>query len=56
MKISEAIDYALKLKPRVAFPVHDGIRIASQHAVPEIVLGKNGIEFIKLEEGGEFMA
>jgi L-ascorbate metabolism protein UlaG (beta-lactamase superfamily) len=31
MKISEAIDYALKLKPRLAFPVHDAMRIPSQH-------------------------
>lgn len=53
MKISEAIDYALKLKPRLAFPVHDAVRGASQHIIPEKVLSANGIEFIKLEESGE---
>lgn len=53
MKISEAIDYALKVKPRLAFPVHDAIRTPFMHTVPEKVLGKNGIEFIKLEEGRE---
>jgi L-ascorbate metabolism protein UlaG (beta-lactamase superfamily) len=53
MKISEGIDYALKLKPRLAFPVHDAVRGASQHLIPEKVLSANGIEFVKLEEGGE---
>ncbi len=52
MKISEAIDYALQVKPRLAFPVHDANRGASQHIIPEKILGKNGIEFIKLEDGG----
>ncbi len=53
LKISEAIDYALKLKPRLAFPVHDAIRHAIQHTLTAKVLGENGIEFIALEEGGE---
>ena len=53
MKISEAIDYALQVKPRMAFPVHDGLRYGSTHIVPEMILSKNGIEFIKLEDGGE---
>ncbi len=53
MKISEAVNYALKVKPRVAFPVHDGVAFSSAHRIPEMVLGKNGIEFVKLEEGGE---
>ena len=52
MKLSEAIDYALKLKPRMAFPVHDGVRIPAQHILPEKIFGVNGIEFVKLEEGG----
>jgi L-ascorbate metabolism protein UlaG (beta-lactamase superfamily) len=51
MKLSEAIDYTLELKPRMAFPVHDGLRIPTQHLLPEKILGQNGIEFIKLEEG-----
>lgn len=53
IKLSEAIDYALAVKPRKAFPVHDALRIPSQHLLPEKVLGKNGIEFVKLEEDGE---
>lgn len=53
VKISEAIDYALALKPRLAFPVHDAIRFGIQHILAEKVLGQSGIEFIKLEEGGE---
>jgi len=53
MKISEAIDYALAIKPRIAFPVHDAVRSMAAHRFPEMILPKNGIEFIKLEEGGE---
>ena len=52
MKLSEAIDYALKLKPRIAFPVHDALHTPSQHIIPEKILGANGIEFVKLEDGG----
>jgi L-ascorbate metabolism protein UlaG (beta-lactamase superfamily) len=53
MKISEAVDYALQVKPRIAIPVHDGLRFGSAHAIPERVLANTGIQFIKLEEGGE---
>ncbi|MDE1975033.1 MAG: MBL fold metallo-hydrolase [Patescibacteria group bacterium] len=53
MKISEAVNYALEVKPRLAFPVHDAVRIATAHRIPEMILPKNGIEFVKLEEGGE---
>jgi L-ascorbate metabolism protein UlaG (beta-lactamase superfamily) len=52
LKISESIDYALEVKPRMAFPVHDGVRIAMQHILPEKILSQNGIGFVKLEEGG----
>ena len=52
-KISEPIDYALKLKPRLAFPVHDAVRSAFQHTLTGKILGENGIEFVKVEEGGE---
>lgn len=52
MKISEAIDYALKLKPRISFPVHDFIRFQSQHALSQRILGANGLEFVALEEDG----
>jgi len=52
IKISEAIDYALKLKPRTAFPVHDAVRTAAQHVITEKILSANGIDFIRLEEDG----
>lgn len=55
MKISEAIDYALTLKPRVAFPVHDGMlqkdKIGVPHRVTEHFLTQNDIKFIALHEG-----
>lgn len=51
MKISEAIDYALLLKPKVVFPVHDGTRFGTNHVLPSKVLPANGIEFIVMIEG-----
>lgn len=51
MKLSEAIDYAIELKPRTAFPVHDAVRIPSQHLLPEKVLSAHGINFVILEDG-----
>ncbi|MBP6921352.1 MBL fold metallo-hydrolase [Candidatus Gracilibacteria bacterium] len=47
----EFIDYALKLKPRIAFPVHDHIRFMSSHMLPAKILPENGIEFIPMKEG-----
>ena len=51
MKLSEAIDYALLLKPKKVFPVHDGTRFGSAHVLPAKVLGPEGIEFIVMVEG-----
>lgn len=47
MKISDAIDYAKALKPKVAFPVHDGqLRFGGPfHLVPQAVLSEAGIDF-----------
>lgn len=53
MKIADAIDYALMLKPNFAFPVHDGIRFGTAHRLPGIILPKNGIEFVPMIEGDE---
>lgn len=57
MKISEAIEYARKVKPKICFPVHDGMmmhdRRASTRKVPEQVLSKEGIEFVEILEGEE---
>lgn len=51
MKLSEAIDYALLLKPKKVFPVHDGTRFGSAHVVPIKVLAPQGIEFVVMIEG-----
>lgn len=51
MKISEAIDYALLLKPRIVFPVHDGTRFGTNHVLPARILPPNGIEFVVMVEG-----
>ncbi len=57
MKISEAIDYAKAVKPKKAFPVHDGMflpgRGSLSHRLPAQELPKEGIEFISLMEGQE---
>lgn len=53
--IQDAVSYALKLKPKKAFPVHDGMmygdRRGATRAVPTKFLGENGIEFIDMNEG-----
>lgn len=53
MKISEAIDYAKLLKPKVYFPVHDGMLKFNQptRAVPQKFLTPLGIEFVDILEG-----
>ncbi|MDB5266819.1 MAG: hypothetical protein JWN89_634 [Parcubacteria group bacterium] len=51
MKIGEAIDYAFLLKPKKAFPVHDGTRFGSAHNLPAKLLPANGIEFVVMAEG-----
>ena len=50
MKISEAVDYALTLKPKIAFPVHDGTRFGSAHNLPLKILPANNIEFVVMVE------
>jgi L-ascorbate metabolism protein UlaG (beta-lactamase superfamily) len=53
MKISEAMDYVLAIKPKKCFPVHDGNlrKYGVSHRLPKDELSKIGIEFIALEEG-----
>ncbi|MES3004791.1 MAG: MBL fold metallo-hydrolase [Patescibacteria group bacterium] len=53
MKLSDAIDYALMLKPKIAFPVHDGTRFGSAHTLPARILPASGIEFVAMVEGDE---
>ncbi len=56
MKLSEAIDYALELKPKVCFPVHEGILKSpgSTHRIPPQILEPEGIKFIILEFKKEY--
>lgn len=51
--IAEAVDYALALKPKHAFPVHDGGLKSPgvAHRLPDKVLNENGIHFVTLTEG-----
>ena len=55
MKLSEAIDYAIKIKPKVCFPVHEGMlkQPGSVYRLPPQVLEGEGIQFIALAEGEE---
>ncbi|MEZ4194863.1 MAG: MBL fold metallo-hydrolase [Candidatus Paceibacterota bacterium] len=54
-KSSDAITYALQVKPEKAFPVHDGLLnengIMVTHGVFEKNLADNGIEFVRMVEG-----
>lgn len=54
LKISDAVDYALELKPKIVFPVHDAMinlsMFTGHHAIPKMFLPKLGIEFNNLEE------
>ena len=56
-KLPDAIRYALKIKPRVAFPVHDGNRKPGDagitHRAPKIALEQHGIAFTPMIEGDE---
>ncbi|MCR4261042.1 MAG: MBL fold metallo-hydrolase [Candidatus Colwellbacteria bacterium] len=53
--IQDAVNYALRVKPKKALPVHDGMmygdRRGATRAVPTKFLGENGIEFIDMNEG-----
>lgn len=51
MKMSDALDYAIQLKPQVAFPVHDALRYGATHKFPSEVLPKYGIRFEVMAEG-----
>ena len=57
MKISGAIEYALILKPRIVFPVHDGMleagKLGPVHRLPGAILPEHGIEFVSMDDGQE---
>ncbi len=54
-RMPDVIRYALHVKPRAAFPVHDAMlkpdKLGLAHGVPGKVLPERGIEFIALTEG-----
>lgn len=55
-KPSEVIDYALAIKPKLCFPVHDGVlaRPNTTHRITGTIVGEAGIEFKALELGKEY--
>lgn len=53
MKISEAVDYAKALRPKVCFPVHDGMLKfgGPNYSVPQNLLPAAGVPFVVIQEG-----
>lgn len=53
LKLSEAIDYAKQVKPKYAFPIHDGMmkHLGSTHVLPEKELKEVGIDFRPMNAG-----
>jgi L-ascorbate metabolism protein UlaG (beta-lactamase superfamily) len=53
--VKEATEYALEIKPRICFPIHDGMlrSFGLEHKVPKLVLSKAGILFKSFEESYE---
>jgi len=53
----DAIRYALEVKPKTVFPVHDGMIEEDKRVIlyraPEKILRENGIEFVVMKEGEE---
>ena len=52
LKIAEAVDYAVAVKPKICFPVHDGNlkNPGITHRAPQTVLESAGIDFKVLAE------
>ena len=53
MKLGEAFDYAIKLRPRISFPVHDAMMKSPgmMNRMAGMVLEKHGVKFETLDEG-----
>ncbi|MFZ1627049.1 MAG: MBL fold metallo-hydrolase [Candidatus Moraniibacteriota bacterium] len=56
MRIEEAIEYAKNIKPKVVFPVHDGmlrqgIQLGPTRRIPKMLLEPLGIEYVDMTEG-----
>lgn len=56
-KVVDVVRYALMVKPKVAFPVHDGMlqvdKVGSFYNVPAAVLSEHGIRFVPMMKGDE---
>ncbi len=56
-KISESINFALKVKPKIVFPVHDGEltrrRTPNSYLIAQSVFQEQKIKFVVLQEGKE---
>lgn len=56
MRLEEAIEYAKAVKPRVVFPVHDGmlrqgIELGPTRRIPSMLLEPLGIQYVDMTEG-----
>lgn len=56
MKLEEAIEYAKLIKPKVVFPVHDGmlrqgIELGPTRRLPTLLLEPLGIQYVDMTEG-----
>ncbi len=56
MKLEEAINYAKEIKPKVVFPIHDGMlrqdhRLNPTRRIPKMMLEPLGIEYCDMKEG-----
>ncbi len=56
MHMSEAIAFTESIKPRIVFPVHDGMLkiLGPFHNIPKMALEKVGIEFVPMSEGDSY--
>ena len=52
-KIADALHYCIRMKPRMAFPVHDGMLgdLTFMHRVPQMILKEKGIDFVPMDKG-----
>ncbi len=55
-KVKDTIEYALSIKPRIVFPVHDAVlkNPGMSHRVPGLALEKNNIKFVVFDLEKEY--
>jgi len=53
--VKNAVNYALEIKPKICFPVHDGMLISfgANHKITSMALKQNGISFRDFEQNNE---